>query len=65
MKAPAFFFTVATKVAKVAGQPLRDVDPEANVLAYFDSGADEADQVLAAEECANEILFEAGFPVEV
>jgi hypothetical protein len=64
MKAVQFFHTVASIVAKVADQPLREVDPEANVLGWFDSGADETDQVLAATECANEILFENGYSVD-
>jgi predicted RNA-binding Zn ribbon-like protein len=56
---------VASLVSKVADRPLVDVDPEANVLAYFDAGAEIEDQESAAAECANEILFEAGYPVEV
>ena len=64
MKAVKFFHTVASLVSKVADRPLRDVDPEANVLAYFDSGAEESDQVLAAAECAETILFENGYVVE-
>jgi len=64
MKAFQFFHTVANLVSKVADRPLRDVDPEANVLAYFDEGAEVGDQVLAAVECANEILFENGYVVE-
>ena len=65
MKAVQFFQTVANLVEKVADRPLRDVDAEANVLAYFDSGAAPEDQRAAAEECAETILFEAGYPVEV
>jgi hypothetical protein len=64
MKAVQFFHTVASLVSKVADRPLRDVDPEANVLAFFDEGAEVSDQVLAARECAQEILFEAGYDVD-
>ena len=64
MKAVQFFHTVANLVQKVADAPLRDVDPEANVLAFYDEGAEVSDQVLAARECAQEILFEAGYVVE-
>lgn len=65
MKAFQFFHVVATLVQKIADAPLRDVDSEADILSYFDPGADLEDQAAAAEECANVILFEAGFPVEV
>jgi len=65
MKSFQFVHMVASLVSKVADRPLVDVDPEANVLAYFDAGAEIEDQESAAAECANEILFEAGYPVEV
>jgi hypothetical protein len=65
MKAFQFIHVVANLVSVVADRPLHDVDPDANILAYFDEGAEVSDQVLAARECAQEILFEAGFPVEV
>jgi hypothetical protein len=64
MKAFQFFHTVANLVSKVADRPLRDVDPEANVLAFYDEGAEVSDQVLAARECALTILFENGYEVE-
>jgi hypothetical protein len=64
MKTFEFVHLVAALVSKTAGQPLRDVDPEANVLAFYDSGAERAEQELAAQECAQEILFEAGYEVE-
>jgi hypothetical protein len=65
MKAVEFFHAVAATVSKTAGQPLRDVSPDADILSYFDPGADQEDQEKAAAECATEILFEAGYPVEV
>ncbi len=61
MKAFQFVSLVASLVSKTAGQPLKDVEPEADVLLYFDSGADPEDQSLAAKECAEVILFEAGY----
>jgi len=64
MKAFQFVSLVARHVSKTAGQSLKEVDPDANVLSYFDSGAALDDQELAAKECAEVILFEAGYPTK-
>lgn len=63
MKRYEFVNYVAKLVSKTAGQPLQDVDPEANVLAYFDDGMEVQDQVACAHLAATSILEENGYIV--
>ena len=52
-------------VEKVAGQGIESVDPEANILVYFDEGMSEGDQVTCANLAAAEVLFENGYLAEM
>ena len=61
---PYRFFTLVSRiVSKTSGRPLREVDSDFDVLAFYDPGAEAGEQAAAAAICANEILFEAGYPV--
>jgi hypothetical protein len=61
MKAKQFKSYVAGLVAKTAGQPLEDIDPEFDLSVYFDPGMEACDQVTCAHLAAAEVLFENGF----
>lgn len=61
MKSKQFESYVASLVAKTAGQPLKDVDPDFDLSVYFDPGMETCDQVTCANLAAAEILFENGF----
>jgi len=65
MKRHEFVAYVANLVSKTAGQPLQDVDPEANVVSYFDDGMEAKDQRACAHLAATEILFENGYLPEM
>ncbi len=61
---PYRFFTLVSRiVSKTSGRPLREVDADFDVLAFYDPGAEAREQAAAAAICANEILFEAGYPI--
>jgi hypothetical protein len=63
MKRYEFVAYVAQLVSKTAGQPLKDVDPEANILAFYDDGMEPEEQVACAHLAATEVLEENGYVV--
>lgn len=63
MKVREFQSYVARLVEKVAQQPLSDVDPEADILLFWDEGMEEQEQVTMAHLAATEVLEENGYQV--
>lgn len=63
MKVREFQSYVARLVEKVAQQPLSDVDPEADILLFWDEGMETQDQVTMAHLAATEVLEENGYQV--
>jgi hypothetical protein len=56
-----FVSYVASLVSKVARDKIEDIDPEFNVLSYYDEGMDLDDQVTCANLAATEVLSENGY----
>jgi hypothetical protein len=63
MKVREFQSYVARLVEKGAQQPLSDVDPEADILLFWDEGMEPQDQVTMAHLAATEVLEENGYLV--
>lgn len=61
MKRKEFVSYVASLVSKVAHDKIEDIDPEFNVLSYYDEGMELDDQVVCANLAATEVLVENGY----
>ena len=63
MKRHEFVSYVAQLVSKTAGRPIDDVDPDANILLFWDDGMETSEQVAMAHLAATEVLEENGYQV--
>ena len=61
MKRKEFVSYVASLVSKVASSKIEEIDPEFNVLSYYDEGMELDEQVACANLAATEVLVENGY----
>jgi len=61
MKRKEFVSYVASLVSKVASSKIEEIDPEFNVLSYYDEGMELDEQVVCANLAATEVLVENGY----